>query len=460
MQVLGDLVRLPGNGSSLPLPWWQRAPLGLMDKTNVHVGLVQKASRPVGDIVVSVLDINKWDNMLRLECIHNDQRGVLASLMDAVLPLNIALAEAVTTEAGEHNATLFCEDKGTQKVKELIPRIKDEMRRKGFRTSNIDPYLSPTRLDIQKSCQTVVHHGWLQEVPFKAWIETHSDESRRNMIDLGQAVVSADTHNRLLRYIFPYKDAKTVRVHHRDRPGALRYIFNEFLACELNVLSALLRRGGQEEGYAELRAICEPGGSRNGDMAYDELRDRINSVDQQFDATIEFYEAKPAEEVIFLPPPSQVTPHGTRPVFFASDHRVRDDRHARLLDIVRQRLREDQWFPLEAPLRPDSNSESMESCSLMERCDAALILVTGMDEEGSEGIKFNILHGLGYLRALHKPVLLLIEQNSSKSCAAWPRNELGVLAEFAGGEDAFGTENPRSIAALVRDWSRQVRRKR
>ena len=84
VQVLGDLVKLSGDGLSLPLPWWQRAPLGLLNGTDVHVGLV-RGSRPIGDIVVSVLDITKWDNMVRLECSHTEERGVLAGLMEAVL---------------------------------------------------------------------------------------------------------------------------------------------------------------------------------------------------------------------------------------------------------------------------------------------------------------------------------------------------------------------------------------
>ena len=314
MQVLGDLIRLP-EGNALPLPWWQRAPLGLLHGTPVYVGLVE-SSRPVGDIVVSVLDINKWDNILRVECTRTDRSGVLADLMEAVHPLNIALAETVTTETGtNHHATLFCEDKGAQSVKDAFPLIDGLLRQHEFR--NVSLELPAYQLPVLKSCQAIIRNGLVVGTDHLSWFKDRYASEELASIDLTNAVVSADTDRRLLRYVFPRQGARTVSVVHADKPGALREIFREFAACDLNLLSALLRRGGQQIGYAELIAVAE---AEKENVSFDQLRHRIGAIDQVFDASISIRGARRAKDVLYLERPETSKPASERVVVWQVKH--------------------------------------------------------------------------------------------------------------------------------------------
>src|SRR4051812_38278026 len=115
MQVLGDLIRLPLERTSLPLPWWHRAPLGLLNGTQVYVALVESGrvgpnQIPGPELIVSVLDPDLWQSLLMVRCSRRDEPGVFLESLNAVYPLNIVLAESVTLETDNmHEVTLICE---------------------------------------------------------------------------------------------------------------------------------------------------------------------------------------------------------------------------------------------------------------------------------------------------------------------------------------------------------------
>lgn len=458
MQLLGDLIRLPKDKLSLPLPWWQRAPLGFLNGTNVYVGLVQ-SERPIGDIVVSALDINKWDNILRLECRHDDEPGVIATLMEAVLPLNVALAETVTTETGkEHHATLFCEDKGMEKVKDAIPRIQESLKAKKFRDINLDPFLSPIRLPILESCQAEIQHGWLRGIDFAKWIEKHHGESSRQLIDLSRAVVSADSENRILRYVFPYNGTKTIKISHRDIPGALRAIFQTFATCELNVLSALLRRGGQKAGYAELLAVCEPRGKADAIVeVYQQLRSEIYSIDQKYDPNLYIEDGIVAERVIYLLPPHLRRHYAKQPVFISTHHLNQQEHDSTIKRQVLSVLQEFDCWSLEIPPEVNSNAERQSQlATLMERVNASIVLVTGTTQQSDGQAISQLFQRLGFLQAYNKPLLLLTE-SELEIFNHWCRNRQDSWAKFVLDDNVLDTNHPASINSLVGNWLRKIR---
>src|SRR5690242_19301218 len=97
-------------GTSLPLPWYHRAPLGLMSGTPVHVALQAPKSRPFGDLIVSVIDPENWPFVSEISASRADEPGVLADVYKAAPPLNIIFAEAVTVGSGSrHDARLLLE---------------------------------------------------------------------------------------------------------------------------------------------------------------------------------------------------------------------------------------------------------------------------------------------------------------------------------------------------------------
>ena len=458
MQVLGDLIRLPGDGCSLPVPWWQRAPLGFLDGTNLYIGLVQ-SSRPVGDIVVSVLDIHKWDNMLRLDCTHEDGPGIVADLMEIVQPLNIALAETVTTETGnDHRATLFCEDKGAARVKNSIPIIMDKLKNRNFRNITLDPYLSDTKLSIIDGWNKDIDHGWIRDVAFLSSIQQNYTESVLRNIELNQVVVSADTENRLLRYLFPRKGTKALLIHHADRPGALLEIFKEFAFRKINVLSAILRRGGQERGYSELLAVCEPREPLLGAWAagkfYQELKTALERKDKQFGIKVSVKEATPPEEVLYLPSPGEQRGGKKGPLLLAHRHAKDGDPPRELYKEAKSVVEDNGWYFVEAPAAASAETSGFEAViSSMNRAEASIVIVTGFDQSSSGNFLRNLAFEFGYLRALCKPVLVLTEVLTEPEV-------INTLQNWADGwaaceqvaENDFG-----SLSNTLSRWLRNVR---
>jgi hypothetical protein len=243
MQVLGDLIKLPEITSDLPLPWWHRSPLGFLHGTDVFVAVLDRGKRPVGDIIVSVLDPWLWHNTLRLECQREDEPGVIADLLSTLRGLNIALGEAVTVETGRtHSACFICEVQGGRSVKEYISRIRADLTQRHFSPVQVDEFETHP-LPIKQAERTRVDHGWLRELPWRGWLEKEFPNGV-DRVDLRRAVVSADTDRRLLRFVFPRKGAQTVKIRHADKPGALLALSGALASCGLNVLSGLLRAVG------------------------------------------------------------------------------------------------------------------------------------------------------------------------------------------------------------------------
>ncbi|MCB9899640.1 MAG: hypothetical protein H6825_16660, partial [Planctomycetes bacterium] len=139
MQVLGDLVYLE-NETILPLPWWHRAPLGLMHDTSVHLSVVRRRKprrKPSGgwrlpDLIVSVTDPANWDRMFHVTARTPDEPGRLAEATHFELPINIALAESATVDNGRfHEVTFICEPTSKQRIKKR--HLRKHFRQRGFR---------------------------------------------------------------------------------------------------------------------------------------------------------------------------------------------------------------------------------------------------------------------------------------------------------------------------------------
>lgn len=288
------------------------------------------------------------------------------------------------------------------------------------------------------------------------WFRENYDEPKLNAIDLTQAVVSADTENRLLRFVFPYKGARTVKISHADQPGALREILWQFAACDLNILSALLRRGGQKPGHAELIAVCEPRATQNPLEVYQELQQRILDIDRRFAAVARVEDAyRPAETVIYLPSPHPAAvPRGTRLLYFDARHSASNDWESRLGTHVRWIL-EGSGYSLEAMTAADAGQSAgdriSQRCSAVDSAEACIFLVTGFDAL-ERLCSEELLYELGYVRALSKPALLLTESNATALVTDWSRGERFTYMQFAPGDEAFDSSNPASLDRLVQSW--------
>ncbi len=254
MQVLGDLIKLPDN-HYLPLPWWHRAPVGLQSKTWCYIAIVESKTRPVPELIISVLNPSNWDKMIRVRCTHPDELGAVSKAITEVKDYNIALAESSTLQAGElHEITLMCEPKGENDKLPTKEELKKKLKEAGFSNISILSYeKQSTVLWVRRG---EVNAGWIKNVDWYSEIQSRYQQGIGiDKIDLSKAIISADTDRRLLRFIFPYKDAKTIQVEHLDQPGVLQTLTNVFFKLDFNVLSQLLRRGGARPGNAILLGL-------------------------------------------------------------------------------------------------------------------------------------------------------------------------------------------------------------
>lgn len=306
MQVLGHLVKLTACRSSLPIPWWHRAPLGLLDGTHVHVGLVE-TGRELGDIVVSVLDLKNAANTLIVRACAPDKPGVIAEALAVTGELNIPLAETLTLENNnQHEVTFVCETYTGKPVHPKLGQIETALREQGFRDVVVE-YLRRDPYAIKKHEQKLVDAGWLNGLAYRKWIEEHYPRAVGDH-DLDLVVISADTERRTIRYTFPRRGTKTFLVEHADRPGAMKAIFGALAKKgDLNVLSALLRRGGQSKGRAELVAVCEPEDADRAPEIVADARRRVEAIGPNYSPSVRVSDGRRDFRLIYPSYPDSAT---------------------------------------------------------------------------------------------------------------------------------------------------------
>lgn len=517
MYVLGELINLQpeikraGRRQSvrLPIPWYQRAPLGLLSETTVFVSILTKPpgsdSRvrkdsglpALGDLVVSVVDPTR--HLLKIQLRMHEAAGALNRVFSKVKEtfakyrINIALAETVTTECRQfHDVSLVCEllvyeDRKTtsQILKELRLQLPDV---------NKNPQIVEQQplQNIGWLGKGIVKNGWVCDCQwYRAISGTRTrdgklDEPRFDCTDLDtmRAVVFSDQDLRVARFIFPRPHTQTVIIEHADIPGALEALTSALKETNLNLLTTLLRRGGAMHGNATLISVCEPLPNKVVDEPRDvgdEIRDAIRKIAPQFRASEPIVSGgkhpssiltlrHPEDRVIQVPRRlresvraiRETCPEGWTPVFLSRRFASDSYRSRQIAKIVKDVMKSLQFFPIEA--RPDPLDEDPTTVQQVESrlwaCDLGIVLVveSGLSDESFSG---NLAHEYGFLHGQDKRVVFLVQKKLVPEVNRVLSNIQGqVLCSFADGDDAFDSDHPQSVGTKLHEWLSSVKEKR
>lgn len=476
MQVLGDLIRLTLGVSSIPLPWWYRAPLGLLHNTPVFVALVEPApDRPVADLVITTLDPSKWDKMIRVSCSRADGVGVVADVIKSVLPLKVLPAESVTLPGAGgrvHHVDLICKCENHHAVKNEIARIKGALRRLRFKSVDVKRAF-PEFPSVVWNQTALVDHGWIHGTDWLEQLRSLYSRRQRDEVDLARLVMSADTELRILHCVFPRKGAKGLVIRHADDPRTMEVLTRVLAHCRLNLLSAFSRRRIDSPWDAELVVVCEPRAGAN--FNAEAVGHCLRKVLPRYRAKVEISNGRHGNEAIYPRHPEELIARipsdlaaavweakknlspGRYPVFFARRFH-RDPRYQRIVNRVRDVLKRKGCAAVEA--LPDTVSGSAPRYQVSAKLwvsKAGIILVAGIGSRIEDAFSLNLAHELGFLQGQVKPLLLLIEEGSQDSLKSFTNMNNQISTElFASGDGAFDPENPRSIDSIVSRWARGV----
>jgi hypothetical protein len=479
VQILTNrLVALPG--PEIPLPWYHRAPLGLLSETPVHVALQMPRRRPLGDLVVSLVDPVNWPLVSEVSAWRGpDAPGVQADVYKLAPPLNIVFAEAVTVDSGSrHEARLILEpyhpqedDKVAATVRTRVKRIKSALSGMEFvdvRANRIHPaHAELAWLNVGYIELGWVHvAGWQEAVQAQAEADDESDQ-----YDLTMAVVSADTDRRVLRYVFPRKGAVSVSVEHTDEPGAMVKITGALGRAQLNILSSLLRRGSAPAQKAEAVLVVEPTDQcHDSDEMEKRVRGALNGfppslrVDVKVSGPVDpskvLYPRRPQE--IAVRPPSELegailaarksVPDDKRPIFI-SRRFVNDPSEAYNHDVVqelRKVLSAHGFWAIEALPEPGADTVAPEQVKArMWASDAAILLVVSTPD--TRVFSENLAHEFGFMQGQGKRLLPLVEEGVLKALTAHA-NFQGLMARTFSKANAMNEHRLDSISKSVGPW--------
>jgi hypothetical protein len=473
MHVLGDLLTLSEDTELLALPWWHRAALGLMHETTVYVSLVQGTKRALGELVISVIDPNR--RRISIECQREDKPGVLSSALSVInahaTRVNVALAEAVTIESGDqHQVTLVCELPPKSSIN-ILGQFQRKLTAAGFTIKHAQEYHPETELVW---CQKArISHGLVHGVSWQDLISNHYSDIKVNIdeFDLGRAVVTADPDDRVLRYVFPRRGALTVRVRHADEPGTLELITDALGRQNLNILSGLLRRGGNVSGDATVLAVCEPLSRRDSTELKNAVRAELKLIDRTYRIYSTFPEPRPANSTIYARHPDEIAarvpesllpmvlaarrklPRGKVPIFLSRRFLPIDNTHAtHVVEHLRLALEAQNCHSVEAlPAPGDHAPAPYQVESKLWASSGAVVLI--VDAGADAALSMNISHEYGFMQGQGKPILVLVE-NGQQAALRQLSNLHGLnVGVFAKGEIAFaGQHVPGSIQNEVANW--------
>ncbi|MDQ3918219.1 MAG: hypothetical protein M3348_07060 [Acidobacteriota bacterium] len=431
------------------------------------------------DLIVTVLNPSRWTRMVRLDCYRKDEPGIVADVIRKIPPLNIALAETVKLEKDDlHRISLICEPiYDGQDTSEEITRITEELKTEGFK---IDKRPLPELPELAWNRTGTVEHGWVKGVKWLAEI-SRNYPATVDKADLTKVVASADTESRVLRFVFPRRGAVTVSIKHADEPGALAEITSTLRSCNLNILSAFLRRGGGGGLDAELVAVCEPINDINEDSIgtlKGHIENSIMSIPQRFRPQLSISEGKYAEDTIYSRHPEEIVARVPRNLswsvrdlkdrlkgeaasnkiipIFLSRRFSEGAQGSRIVEDVRQALLDNGCIPVEAEsgIAREPITIYFEVSSKMWVSTAGIVLV--IKDPDSKHISINLAHELGFLLGQGKKVLMLVEdvQECIEVMNSFA-NIAGVL--FQRFDPMLAKDKPESAYSKVREWIRVVK---
>ncbi len=469
MEVLGSLAKLK-SGTTLPIPWWHRAPLGLLHNTYVYIAIIKSETRPVGDIILSVLNPFQWQNMFRIDCYDDDKPGIIKKVFDAVLPMNIAIAETATVESGKsHHITLICEPFGNEKID--FNTLKNRLKESGITDCKIKPFYQHTPEILWHDCLPI-NYGWINSISWKEKFEELFHETLKQ-VDLKRVVISADTSKRFIRYVFPIKGAVSLRVQHSDIPGALSKITDKISKSNSNILSSLLRRGGAGPKDAIIIAICEPSEETTIEKHKLLLQENLNQLDQTIRPKWKIREGDSLKYLIYpkhpddfvARVPSGLIPHiktylkelqPSKIPIFLSRRFLSGERRDKIVETVKSVLDENGFQIVEAIPEPEQFMTSIiQITSKMWLSKAGIVLVAGNKEDA---LGINLAHEAGFLQGQGKPVLILVEESCRGSLSKFTNISGLVSPSFANDEQAFISNNEKSIEAVLCKWLATIKK--
>lgn len=467
---------------ALPLPWYHRAPLGLMSGTPVHVALQPPNRRPFGDLILSVVDPENWPFVAEVIASRADMPGVLADVYKAAPPLNIVFAEAVTIDSGSrHDARLLLEpyyrefgesdDEVSTKAAKQIEKLKSSLRDLDFSDFEVEQ-INPDHIEPTWTDTGTIELGWVNieglwdAVAAQAQASSNADE-----YDLETAVISADTERRILRYVFPRKGAVSVSVKHRDQPGAMGDIAEALAGNRLNILSSLLRRGSAAASKAEVVMVVEP---TDEPVSREEVelrtRTALAELPYKLQVRVNVWEPVSAEEVLYPRRPHEIAvrpsialeaevrsihnelPVGKRPIFISRRFvDPADDYSRQVVQELQDALAQYGCVAVEA--KPQGGNERAAPDTVKARmwaCDAAILLVVSTPSDEQQ-FSVNLAHECGFMQGQGKPLLPLVQTDVVDDVVGHANMQGLQLSTFSR-DSAMNRQRLDSIHGAVRQW--------
>jgi hypothetical protein len=465
--------------------------MSLQSDTQCYVALLKpNGLRPAPDLIVSVLDPSKYGRMIRIRTLQPDRLGVIAGVLECVPKgLNIALAETATVEALEpdtddkHEVTLICEapDDGFDG---LMPLPTEAEVRARFEERGLVP---DTKVDTYPSFRVgwqttaTVKAGWIRKLPWRVEAEALCDTTSPHLgsIDFSQVVVSADTTRRLMRFVFPYRGACTIRIEHRDTPGTLRHITDVLLDHQVNILSMYLKRGGVLSGKAVAVVVCEPSDGLADRVPYEEIKRDLKAklppnlmIQSSLNSAVDSARViNPVDAgVVLAPVPVDLLDkvaavrkehRGKFMVFFSHRFGLPQPAGA-YAQAIRDALAEEGCALLESNDRDFAGGRRIvysEVSKYMWAADAGIIMLCGTPE-GTDPLGRNVPHEFGFLQGQAKPAALFIESGHEEMLREWSNIDGVFATRFPSGAVALDKTHPESINAVVRSFVDYARSRR
>lgn len=469
-------------GEALPLPWYHRAPLGLMSGTPVHVALQPPNRRPFGDLILSVVNPENWPFVSEVIASRADMPGVLADVYEAAPPLNIVFAEAVTIDSGSrHDARLLLEpyyrefgesdEEVAAKVKKQTEKLESSLEKLDFNDFKVEP-VNPDHIEPIWTDTGTIELGWVSiEGLWDAVAAQANVSSDADQYDLETAVISADTERRILRYVFPRKGAVSVSVKHRDQPGAMGDIAKALAGNRLNILSSLLRRGSTAASKAEVVIVVEPTGEP-ASCEEVELRTRaaLSELPYKLQVRVNVWEPVSAEDVLYPRRPHEIAvrpsialegevrsiqnelPAGKRPIFISRRFvDPADDYSRQVVQELQDALAQYGCVAVEA--KPQGGNDRTAPDTVKARmwaCDAAILLVVSTPSDDHQ-FSVNLAHECGFMQGQGKPLLPLVQTDVSDDVLGHANMQGLQLSTFSR-DSAMNRQRLDSIHGAVRQW--------
>jgi hypothetical protein len=484
-EVLTELVWL-NKTDVLPVPWVNRASLGLVTNSTCRIGVLKPVSTHAPpDIFVTPLRIDRLNQTVSVIVDLIDRPGFASDVLGQISNrLNVVMAETTSIDHRSKSrmtlvieSTDFDDKHGVAEFRRLLEEFKRRLAQlDGFLECSIRRIVDE-QTNFERIDQAIVRYGTIDWRNVRDWFSQRYIEDFGERFDFTRAVVTSSSEGRYIRYVIPMRGVFQATISLLNIPTGVATLATLLRKLHLDIVFSRLSPSATAatSNKSTFVAICEPtqsppsiAASQYTDAIITSIRDELDGADPRYQFVLESvslgaeiesvaYRYRPAVNAYTKEITAQSELKGyldrydskKKVIFFSYRDALRSTASgSALLNAIIEQVENCDCVAYDGFSRPFRHIEYYDAAEIRARMwVASACILFASDMDGSGNLSDNQLIEWGYFYGQGKPWITIARNDSEKQLQHWMVSDPALISY----SDLSSPEKIRLIASKVRE---------